>query len=553
MFSRTATFGLKGRALRLAVTLTAVIGFSLFGYNQGMMAGIITGTEFNYEFPATDMSKGEKHHVTVIQGAVTSCYELGCFFGALFALFRGEHVGRKPLIVTGSIIIIIGVLISVTTFKEHWGLGQFVIGRVITGIGNGLNTATIPIWQSEMSRAENRGRLVTFEGSVVAVGTLIAYWLDFGLSYVNSSIQWRFPVAFQIFFALILLTGITNLPESPRWLVSKNRKEEAMQVLSKLNDVAIDSDEVYAEITVVQDAVQRFSKSQVGFKDLFSGGRTQHFQRMAIGASTQFFQQFTGCNAAIYYSTVLFETTIFHGQRRLSLILGGVFATVYALSTIPAFFLIDSFGRRNLFLVGALGQGISFTISFACLINPTTENAKGAAVGIFLFIAFFGFTILPLPWIYPPEINPMRTRTVATAVSTCTNWITNFGVVMFTPIFMDTSAWGAYLFFAVMNYLFVPIIFFFYPETAGRSLEEIDIIFAKAHADGRQPWRVAATLPKLSYKEIEEQGTQLGLYDGDFEKEGFDVKEDISSSGSDNGTPAEDLPTNGVLVPENRV
>ena len=489
------------------------------------MAGIITGSQFNHEFPATDMSRGDRRHVTVIQGAVVSCYELGCFFGALFALFRGDRFGRKPIIMTGAVIIILGVLISVTTFRDHWALGQFVIGRVITGLGNGLNTATIPIWQSEMSRAENRGRLVTFEGSMIAGGTLIAYWLDFGLSFVNSSIQWRFPVAFQIVFALLLLTGVTNLPESPRWLVSKNRKDEAMEVLSKLKGVSVDSNEVHAEITVVQDAVQRFLQSQVGFKDLFSGGRTQHFQRMVIGASTQFFQQFTGCNAAIYYSTVLFETTIFSGQRRLSLILGGVFATVYALFTIPAFFLIDTFGRRNLFLVGALGQGVSFLISFACLINPTAENAKGAAVGIFLFIAFFAFTILPLPWIYPPEINPMRTRTIATAISTCTNWITNFAVVMFTPIFMDTSAWGTYLFFTIMNFLFVPIIFFFYPETAGRSLEEIDIIFAKAHADGCQAWKVAATLPKLSFEEIEVQGTQLGLYDEDFVKERFDVKE----------------------------
>lgn len=536
ILGRTNTFGLSGRPLRAAVTAFATIGFSLFGYNQGMMSGLITGTEFNREFPATDMNRPgiDEHHVTVVQGAVTSCYELGCFFGALFALFRGERFGRKPMIVSGSIIIIIGTLISVTAFKESWGLGQFVIGRVITGIGNGLNTATIPVWQSEMSRAENRGRLVNLEGSVVAVGTLIAYWLDFGLSYVNgSSVQWRFPVAFQIFFALVLFTGIINMPESPRWLISKDRKLEAMEVLAKLKGLSVDDDEVYAEATVVQDAVTRFARSQVGFKVLFSGGKTQHFQRMIIGASTQFFQQFTGCNAAIYYSTVLFETTIFNGKRRLSLILGGVFATIYALSTIPSFFLIDSFGRRNLFLTGALGQAISFTISFACLVNPTTQNAKGAAVGIFLFITFFGFTILPLPWIYPPEINPLRTRTVATAVSTCTNWITNFGVVMFTPIFMNTSAWGAYLFFAVMNYLFIPVIFFFYPETAGRSLEEIDILFAKAHVDGRQPWRVAATMPKLSLKDIEEQGNQLGLYDGDFEKDGFEVKEDISSSSSD--------------------
>ena len=397
---------------------------------------------------------------------MTACYELGCFFGALFALFRGDAYGRKPMVFAGSLIIIGGTVISVAAFREHWGLGQFVVGRVITGIGNGLNTATIPVWQSEMSRAENRGRLVNLEGSVVAVGTFVAYWLTLSL-YVDSSVQWRFPVAFQIFFAAILFVGIVNLPESPRWLVSNDRKEEAMYILGKLNGVPADSDEVYAEITVVQEAVNRFSRSQVGFKDLFSGGKTQHFQRMVIGSSTQFFQQFTGCNAAIYYSTVLFETTIFHGKRRLSLVLGGVFATIYALSTIPSFFLIDTFGRRNLFLLGASGQAISFTISFACLVNPTPENAKGAAVGIFLFIAFFGFTILPLPWIYPPEINPMRTRTVATAVSTCTNWICNFGVVMFTPIFMNTSSWGAYLFFAAMNYLFIPIIFFYYPETAG--------------------------------------------------------------------------------------
>lgn len=535
IFGRTNTFGLTGKPLRAAITTFATVGFSLFGYNQGMMSGLITGEKFNEEFPATNMSApgANEHHVTVVQGAVTSCYELGCFFGALFALFRGERFGRKPLVVCGSVIIIIGTLISTTAFKESWGLGQFVIGRVITGIGNGLNTATIPVWQSEMSRAENRGRLVNLEGSVVAVGTLIAYWLDFGLSYVHtSSVQWRFPVAFQIFFALILFCGVINMPESPRWLISKDRKDEAMEVLARLKGLSVDDDEVYAEATVVQDAVTRFSRSQVGFKTLFSGGKTQHFQRMLIGASTQFFQQFTGCNAAIYYSTVLFETTIFDGDRRLSLVLGGVFATVYALATIPSFFLIDSFGRRNLFLTGAIGQAVSFTITFACLVHTTHQSAKGAAVGIYLFITFFGFTILPLPWIYPPEINPLRTRTVATAVSTCTNWITNFGVVMFTPIFMNTSSWGAYLFFAVMNYLFVPVIFFFYPETAGRTLEEIDILFAKAHVDGRQPWRVAATMPKLSFKEIEDQGTQLGLYDGDFEKEGFDTKEDVTSNSS---------------------
>lgn len=186
-----------------------------------------------------------------------------------------------------------------------------------------------------------------------------------------------------------------------------------------------------------------------------------------------------------------------------------------------------------MFLIGAVGQGVSFLISFACLVHPTKQNAKGAAVGIYLFIVFFAFTILPLPWIYPPEINPLRTRTAASAVSTCTNWLTNFAVVMFTPPFIAASGWGCYLFFACMNFLFVPVIFFFYPETAGRSLEEIDIIFAKAYVEKRQPWRVAATMPKLSLQDVEDEAKNLGLYDDDFEKDNFETKEDISDGSND--------------------
>lgn len=538
IFKRTTTAGLTGRKLRAAVTITATLGFSLFGYDQGLMAGLISAEQFNWEFPATKDN-------SVIQGAVTASYELGCFFGAIFALLRGDALGRKPIIFFGATIIILGTIISVTPFRPHWPLGQFVVGRVITGIGNGMNTATIPVWQSEMSKPENRGKLVNLEGAVVAFGTFIAYWLDFGLSYVDSSVSWRFPVAFQIFFALWVIFGIIQLPESPRWLISKDRKPEAFEVLAALNDTTPDDDAIVAEASVIIDAVRRNAKVQAGFKDLFTGGKTAHFQRMLIGSSTQFFQQFTGCNAAIYYSTLLFYETVFHHTKyRLSMILGGVFATIYALATLPSFFLIDTLGRRNLFLIGAIGQGISFLISFACLINPTEQNAKGAAVGIYLFIVFFAFIILPLPWIYPPEINPLRTRTTASAVSTCTNWLTNFAVVMFTPPFISASGWGCYLYFAVMNFLFVPIIFFFYPETAGRSLEEIDIIFAKAYVEKRQPWRVAATLPKLSLQEVEDESKSLGLYDDDFEKDNFETKEDVSDGTASNSNGVFEKPEN---------
>ncbi|KAB8071288.1 general substrate transporter [Aspergillus leporis] len=510
----TTTSGLRGRKLRLAITITSVMGFSLFGYDQGLMSGIISGDQFTKEFPPLAIpphaDPALSQHVSVLRGAVTACYELGCFFGAIFTLMYGERIGRTPLLVAGGIIMIVGAVISTAAFGPHWGLGQFVVGRVISGLGNGMDTATIPVWQSECSRAHNRGFLVCFEGAIIAVGTFVAYWLDFGLSYVDTSVQWRFPVAFQILLALFVTLGALALPESPRWFVQRGRDQEALEVLAALNDAAPDSEEVLTDFNLMKADFQSSEGAKASWKELFNFGKTQEFQRMMIGCSGQFFQQFTGCNAAIYYSTLLFEQNL-RMEHRLSLILGGVFATVYALATIPSFFMIEKVGRRKLFLIGFLGQGLSFVITMGCLIPDTVQSTKGAIVGIFLFICFFAFTTLPLPWIYPPEINPLRTRTMAAAASTCTNWICNFAVVMFTPVFSDASPWGIYLFFALVNFIAIPFAWFFYAETAGRDLEEIDLIFAKAHVEKKWPYQVANEMPKLTVEEIARMSAELGL------------------------------------------
>ena len=510
----TSTSGLKGQRLHLAITITSVIGFSLFGYDQGLMSGIISGKQFTEEFPSAKEPEGAsdavKQHVSVVRGAITACYEIGCLFGAVFTLIWGEKIGRTRLVVGGGTLVIVGAIISAAAVGPQWGLGQFVIGRVVSGLGNGMDTATIPVWQSECSKAHNRGFLVCFEGAVIAVGTFIAYWLDFGLSFVPNSVQWRFPVAFQIVFALVMVIGALMLPESPRWFLLKGHEKEANHVLAKLNGADPDDDSVQQDLEVMKAELLAAQNNKSSWKSLLTFGKTQEFQRVLLGCSGQFFQQFTGCNAAIYYSTLLFKQNL-RMENQMALILGGVFSTVYMLFTIPSFFMIERVGRRNLYLIGFAGQGLSFVITFACLINPTKANSNGAAVGIFLFIAFFAFTILPLPWIYPPEINPLRTRTRAAALSTCTNWLTNFAVVMFTPVFSSTSGWGIYLFFALINLLGVPFAYFFYPETSGRQLEEIDLIFAKAHVEGKWPFQVAKQMPMLDNEQIMEMSAQLGL------------------------------------------
>ena len=129
----------------------------------------------------------------------------------------------------------------------------------------------------------------------MVIGTFVAYWLDFGLSYVPSSVQWRFPIAFQIVFAAMLFVGAFNLPESPRWLIARGRDDEAKHVLFALEGETANKEEIELEARIIRDAIEKTGK-QGGLGDLFTNGKTQHFRRMLIGSSTQFFQvSYTEC------------------------------------------------------------------------------------------------------------------------------------------------------------------------------------------------------------------------------------------------------------------
>ncbi|GAA5989812.1 hypothetical protein JCM11641_003375 [Rhodosporidiobolus odoratus] len=502
-------FGLTGTKLINAITATSTVGFLLFGYDQGVMAGIITGREFVQTFPACDAAVQGAERASLLQATYTSIYELGCLAGAVFALFYGNKTGRRRMILLGAFIMVIGVLIQVTAFAGSNAGVQFCVGRVITGIGNGMNTSTIPSWMAECSRSHNRGLLICIEASMIATGTAIAYWIDFGLSYVHTSVNWRFPIAFQIVFAILLVYGVIYLPESPRWLMHEGRHVEAQRVIAALNDDRYDSEATIVQTRLIMQSIEQSHQLGVVKKrNMFSNGPTQHFRRMLCGASSQIFQQIGGCNSVIYFCPVIFEEYL-GLDRQLSLILGGVNVSVYALAAFCSFSTIERFGRRKMFLVGSWGQMISMIITFACLIPGTKSAANGAVLGLFLFLFFFGSTWLQLPWLYPAEINPLRTRTNANAVSTLSNWLFNFAVVQFTPVFLSATAWGCFLFFACWNALFIPVVYFYYPETAGKTLEEIDLIFARGFAENRSYVHVSLDMPKMNDEEVRSELDRL--------------------------------------------
>jgi len=254
------------------------------------MSGLITAPPFNNMFEATRDN-------STMQGLVTAIYEIGCLLGAMFILAVGDLLGRRKAIILGAVIMLLGVIIQITVMPGSTPLAQFIVGRVIMGVGNGINTSTIPTYQAECSKTSNRGLLICIEGGVIAFGTLIAYWIDYGASFGPDDLSWRFPIAFQVIFALIIFIPMIFLPESPRWLLSHGRVADADKVISALRGYEITSAETAQERDGIVDSLRAsggVGQKSTPVKLLFTNGKTQHFRRMLLGVSSQLMQQLGG-------------------------------------------------------------------------------------------------------------------------------------------------------------------------------------------------------------------------------------------------------------------
>ena len=252
--------------------------------------------------------------------------------------------------------MVVGAALQCSAFS----LPHFIVGRLITGFGNGLNTSTAPTWQSECSKSHRRGQLVMVEGALITGGICISYWLDFGFSFLEpSQVSFRFPIAFQIVFALFLLTFILELPESPRWLILKGKEHEAMDVLCALSDLPADDPYILSEFTAIKDTVLEMKKGK--FRDLFTMGPDRHFHRVSLAYVNQVFQQISGINLITYYAATIYQSQI--GLTGfISRILAACNGTEYFLASWIAVFIVEKVGRRQLMLFGAAGMSMSMVI-----------------------------------------------------------------------------------------------------------------------------------------------------------------------------------------------
>lgn len=487
MIGKSRYLGLKGTKLNVIIGLIAGLDFFLFGYDQGVMGALLDLPSFVRTFPEIDirpetedrlgLSPSQRTHRSTIQGISVAAYNLGCFIGACSCIKIGDMLGRRKTIFVGSSIMVIGAILQCSAHS----LGHFIVGRLVTGYGNGLNTSTVPTWQSECSKSHRRGQLVMIEGALITGGICFSYWLDFAFSFLDpNSIAWRFPIGFQIFFALIILGLVLELPESPRWLVLKGKEDEALNVLGALSDLPTDDPYVWSEFQAIKDTVIENQKAG-GLRDLFTMGPDRHLHRSVLAYVNQMFQQISGINLITYYAATIYRNEI--GLDDLtSRILAAANGTEYFLASWIAVFTIEKFGRRSLMLFGA--AGMSFSMAMLAIMSKLGGKGPGIVAAMFLFIfnTFFAIGWLGMTWLYPAEIVPLRIRAPANAFSTSANWIFNFMVVMVTPVSFASIGYKTYVIFAVINAAIFPVVWFFYPETAYRSLEEMDSIFRKCHS-----------------------------------------------------------------------
>jgi sugar porter (SP) family MFS transporter len=387
-----------------------------------------------------------------------------------------------------------------------FSFGQFIVSRIVLGLGTGGIIATVSVWQTELSKASSRGAHVAAFGIFCGVGLVLALWLDFGCSYASGSFSWRFPLAVPMLMSVIVMAFIFTLPESPRLLMKQGKVAEARGILEALHE---DPETVEKEVADIQLALQlagNLSES-AALRSMFTMGPQKIFHRVVIAASVQIMLQLTGVNSITYYASSIYQSDLgFTPTTAKILAASSQFAII--IGSCICSFTVDRFGRRSLMLFSAAANSVCFAFETGLVSNPNNGGAlKGAVFFLFLYYVTYTIGFLGIPFLYASEIAPVQLRGQVCGVSTAVSWLFNFLVAEITPVAFTDIGYRYFIVYCVLNATWVPIIYFFLPETAGRSLEEIDHIFASSKSIW-DPVRIAKRLPRRRLAEALAEDTE---------------------------------------------
>ncbi|KAI0966571.1 general substrate transporter [Xylaria arbuscula] len=347
-------FGLKGKWLTFWITVACATDMSLYGYDQGVFSGVVITQNY---LDVHNLNGPEKTNTLSI---ITSIYTIGCFLGAIVAFSIGENLGRKKTIIIGTVIMTIGAILQTSSFS----VPHIIVARIVTGIGNGINTATAPVWQTETSKSHNRGKLVLLEMGMNIFGFMLSNWINYGLSYVGGPIGWRLPLAIQLVFCAILFGTVPWLPESPRWLLAHGRQDEASLILADLANELVDDPKVTAERQAIIFSIEYERQNAIRWRDLLRGksaAGTNTVRRLLLGAGSQAFQQFGGINVLSYYLPTLLIKSV-HLEDKMARLIAALATVSYFIASLIAALIVEKLGRRIMMMVSTLIQLVCFIL-----------------------------------------------------------------------------------------------------------------------------------------------------------------------------------------------
>ncbi|ROT42584.1 general substrate transporter [Sodiomyces alkalinus F11] len=498
----------------------AALGGALFGFDISSMSGVLGTEAYRRYFD---------HPLGYRQGGITASMPIGSFFGALASSFIADRFSRKRAIQLSCIIWVIGA-----TFQAAaQNVAMLCVGRWIAGFCVGICSAIVPVYQAEIAPKEIRGRVVSLQQWAITWGILIQFFIQYaaaegiggGPTDPNQpTAAFRIPWGVQMVPGVILGLGLFFCPYSPRWLASKDRWEEAMQVLVHVHGKGNSNDpRVLAQYQEIEETLKlEREQAQTSFKTLTE---RRILKRVIIGCGLQLWSQLSGMNIMMYYIVYIMQGAGLGSP----LLTASVQYIINVVMTLPAIIFLDKWGRRKPILAGFFGMMIWLFVSGGlqqAYGEPNTDETRtpenqdvtwivrgqqsvsiGVVAASYLFVATFATTIGPTSWAYPAEIYPSRVRAKAVSLSTSTNWLANTALAFAVPPLLEAINYNMYYIFAAFNGLAFIHMFLMAPETKGFTLEEMDDVFDS----GVPAWRTHVKRSRLDdlEREIEQGKTRI--------------------------------------------
>ena len=455
-----------------AITFVATLGGLLFGYDTAVISGTVSSLKVvfinPYHWPETVANSWH--------GLLVSSALIGCIIGGISGGIVSLKMGRKRGLILAAIFFLISAIGSAMPemfFRpigtaDHTFMAHFIFYRILGGIGVGLASMLSPMYIAEISPAKIRGKLVSWNQFAIIFGMLVVYFVNYLIarqgddSWINH-IGWRWMFASEVIPAVFFLVLLFFVPETPRYLALKNRDEEALRILTKINGSSVAG----TIMTEIKETLVSTSGK------LFSFG----FLVIIAGILLAVFQQFIGINVVLYYAPEIFKNM---GSGTNHSLLQTIIVGIINMSfTVLAIYTVDRFGRKQLQIIGALGMAFfMFVLGLAFFFDKLGIAAMIAMLG---YVACFAFSWGPVVWVLLSELFPNKVRGRAMAFAVGAMWISNLIVSWTFPIMNNSTALTnlfhhgfAYWIYAIMGLLAAFFMWKLVPETKGKTLEEIE-------------------------------------------------------------------------------